>query len=189
MLSTECCAATTEMCWRTTGQVTKKPLVVHECNYSMNRVDKADQYIVYYSFVQKSKKWWRKFFFWLFETAVVNSYILYRTTTPSPSTHLHYRRSVIDALATRHLSDAPPRPHAGHPRVAPVFPTAGNPDRLNKQQHFLGRREMQDCVVCSNHATEERHRSKLFCTTCRSYSRLCPNVCFERYHTLNNFKL
>ena len=63
MLSSECSAATTEVCSRTTRQVTTKPLVVHEYNFSMNGVDKADQHTVYYSFIRRSKKWWRKLFF------------------------------------------------------------------------------------------------------------------------------
>ena len=41
-----------------------KPLVVHRYNQSMNGVDKADQYSVYYRFVRRSLKWWRKLFFW-----------------------------------------------------------------------------------------------------------------------------
>ncbi len=98
-----------------TKQVSTKPLVIHEYNLSMNGVEKADQYTTYYSFVRKSKKWWRKLFFWLFEVAVVNSYILYKITAPRPSTHLEYRRRLVDALASRHIMAAPPR-HVGCPR-------------------------------------------------------------------------
>ena len=54
----------------------KKPLVVDSYNKSMNGVDRADQYTVYYSFVRRSVQWWRKVFFWLMEVAAVNSYLL-----------------------------------------------------------------------------------------------------------------
>jgi len=83
MVSTECSAASIDVQSRATKQLSSKPLVVHEYNFSMNGVDKADQYTVYYSFIRRSKKWWRKLFFWLLEVAVVNSYILYRICTPS----------------------------------------------------------------------------------------------------------
>ncbi|XP_054259547.1 piggyBac transposable element-derived protein 4-like [Macrosteles quadrilineatus] len=55
----------------------KKPRVVCEYNQSMGGVDIADQYISSYSFTRKSIKWWRKVFFWLLETAIVNAYLLY----------------------------------------------------------------------------------------------------------------
>ena len=48
---------------RATGRLSSKPTVVDAYNQSMNGVDTADQFTVYYSFVCKSKKWWRKYFF------------------------------------------------------------------------------------------------------------------------------
>ena len=68
-----------------------KPSIVDEYNMSMNGVDKADQYTVYYAFVRKSRKWWRKLFFWLLEVTLVNSYILYKISNHSPSTHFRRR--------------------------------------------------------------------------------------------------
>jgi len=63
MVSTECSAASIDVQSRATNKLSSKPLVVHEYNFSMNVVDKADQYTVYYSFICQSKKWWRKLFF------------------------------------------------------------------------------------------------------------------------------
>ena len=56
----------------------------------MNGVDIADQYAVY-SFVRKTVKWWRKVVFWLFETAIVNSYLLYTESTATPISHIAFR--------------------------------------------------------------------------------------------------
>ena len=44
MVSTECSAASSEVVSRATGQLASKPVVVHEYNFSMNGVDKADQF-------------------------------------------------------------------------------------------------------------------------------------------------
>ena len=85
----------------------QKPLVVNQYNHSMNGVDRADQYTVYYSFIRRSVKWWRKIFFWIMEVAVVNSYILYKCTVVRPITHLEYRHSVVRALATPYIQSAP----------------------------------------------------------------------------------
>ena len=76
----------------------QKPLVVDRYNHSMNGVDRADQYTVYYSFVRRSVKWWRKVFFWVMEVAIVNSYILHKCTAQRPLTHLEYRRSLVRSL-------------------------------------------------------------------------------------------
>ena len=90
-----------------------KPVVVDKYNQSMNGVDLADQYTVYYSFVRRSKKWWRKVCFWLLEVATVNAYILYKKSNSS-HTHLQFRRAVIESLASLHLQEAPER-HRGRP--------------------------------------------------------------------------
>ena len=113
MLATESCATPVSVRSKATGRTALKPKVVDEYNLSMNGVDKADQYTVYYSFIRKSRKWWRKLFFWMFEVTVVNSYILYKISIQSPLSHLHYRRSIVDSHASCHLSIAPPRPRPG----------------------------------------------------------------------------
>ena len=44
-------------------RVSSKPAVVNAYNHSMNGVDVSDQLTVFYSFVRKTRKWWRKLFF------------------------------------------------------------------------------------------------------------------------------
>ena len=63
MVSTESSAQSVKVRSRATVRTALKPKVVDEYNLSMNGVDKADQYTVYYAFVRKSRKWWRKLFF------------------------------------------------------------------------------------------------------------------------------
>ena len=62
----------------------------------MGGVDKADA--VYYSFGRCSVKWWRKLMFWLFEVAIVNSYIMYKMSVNKPLTHVDYRRQIVVSL-------------------------------------------------------------------------------------------
>ena len=63
IISTESSAKPTPVRAVATGRISIKPLIVDAYNRSMNGVDKADQYTVYYSFIQRSRKWWRKPFF------------------------------------------------------------------------------------------------------------------------------
>ena len=89
MLSTECSARSVAVAARQSGSEPQtKPVVVHTYNQQMNGVDIADQHAVYYSFLRKTMKWWRKcfFLFLIIETAMVNSYVLYNcTVTPKKS--------------------------------------------------------------------------------------------------------
>ena len=105
MISTSSSAALTTVPSRNPHvQPQEKPVVVDSYNHHMNGVDIADQYAVYYSFARKTVKWWRKVAFWLLETAMVNSYVLYKESTRTPMSHVAFRRSVIEALASAHIS-------------------------------------------------------------------------------------
>ena len=93
-----------------------KPIVVHTYNQQANGVDTTNQHAVYY-FLRKTVKRWRKFFFfWTIKTAVVNSYVLYNcTVTPRSPNHRAYRHEIVESIATRSLSSAPPRRQIGCP--------------------------------------------------------------------------
>ena len=165
-----------------TGRTTYKPKVVDDYNQSMNGVDIADQYTVSYSFIRKSLKWWRKLFLGIFEVTVVNSYILYKTTVPHPTSHLQFRRSIVDSLVSRHLSTAPPRRRVGRPRSRCV--SSGDPERLNVAlRHFPAKRQQRECVVCSDSERGARKRTAFYCKGCPTKPSLCPDGCFEAYHT------
>ena len=82
---------------------TKKPVVVDTYNHKMNGADIADQHTVYYSLIRKTVKWWQKIFLCLMETSVVNSDVLYHESTPSPNSHIHYRRNHFLLLMCRKL--------------------------------------------------------------------------------------
>ena len=187
MLSSKDSAQMTSVTSRATHRISEKPVVVDNYNQSMNGVDLADQYTVYYSFIRKSKKWWKKVCFWLLEVAMVNSYILFKFTNSS-YTHVQYRKSVVESLAKCYFQEYPSRAVRGRPfRQSLTEGTfVGDTERLNRRQHFLGKREQRQCVVCSTH--QKRHRSSFFCKTCPSNPTLCPDACNEKYHTEVNFK-
>ena len=190
MLSTECSASTVVVpSHRSASNTQMKPLVVHTYNHNMNGVDIADQHAVYYSFLRKTVKWWRKLFFWLLETAVVNSFVLHNyITAPARPNHLAYRRAIVETLACRYIASAPPRRRLGRPRKR-HHPEQLDPERLNQQLHLIGQgTKLHDCSVCSNRAVQRR-RTLYFCKTCNDSPPLCPYPCFERYHTLVNFRL
>ena len=56
-----------------------KPITIHMYNQYMNRCDRVDQNLRYYSAQdRKSTKWWKKLYFWAVEIGQLNAYILYK---------------------------------------------------------------------------------------------------------------
>ena len=184
MLSTCSTAALTTVTSHHTRSPTVKPQVIDSYNMYMNGVDMADQHAVYYSFIRKTVKWWRKVAFWALETAVVNSFILYKETVPSPKSHVVFRRQLIEVLVSRHIVTAPPRPRVGRPRKR-CHPDGDVPERLNGRLHIPDQRTQRNCVVCR--AAGRKSRPMYYCKTCPDNPQLCIGYCFERYHTVLNY--
>lgn len=162
MLSTQGSASTVAVPRRRSGSEPQtKPSVVHMTNQYMNGVNTADQHAVYYCFLRKTVKWWRKLFFWLLKTSIVNIYILHNNIlAPRRPNHLAYCRAIVESLATRSAVSAPPPRQVGRPRKR-QRPEQTDPERLNNQLHLLGKgSQPHDCVVCSNRDTQ-RCRSPL----------------------------
>ena len=155
------------------GTAVNKPAVVNSYNHNMNGVDVADQLTVFYSFVRKTRKWWRKLFFYLMEVSVVNSYLLYRQTSAQPRNHLGYRRAIVEQVAKLSIQQGPPRPGPGAPRRATSHDL---PQRLDRKPHFIGKSPTsRDCVVCSRRDTPQtRHRIVYFCNTCSNHLSSVP---------------
>ena len=131
-------------------------------------------------------------FFWLVETTVVNSYVLYKESVlaigDQPRSHLTYRRTVLETLAIRSITSAPPRLQSGRPRKRPWL--EGDSERLNRHLHVLGKRDKpRECVVCGLEKKGSRHQTLHYCKTCAGNPSLHPDRCFERYQTLSNFRL
>lgn len=82
------------------GKCVKKPLAIDHYNRSMNGVDYNDQHCVYYSFIRRTLKWWRKFLFYMLGCA---SYLLYKGVTHKKFISLEYRRSIVEALVVEHI--------------------------------------------------------------------------------------
>lgn len=161
-----------------------KPTVVCRYNENMGGVDIADQYISTYAFIRKSIKWWRKVFFWLLEAAIVNAFILFNSQQPQNEKvrQRTFRKQLVKQLVgqVRNVSK----------RARPS--DVEEEERLNGKLHLmypLDERKTKDCIVCSDRsAGGVRKRSKFFCKTCENQPGLCAGVCFEKYHTLKDFK-
>lgn len=163
-----------------------KPVVVFKYNESMGGVDISDQYISSYGFARKSLKWWRKVFFWLLETSIVNAYLLYNLNKGQGKVRQRkFRKQLIKDL----VGNVKNSRKRGRPS------DIEDQERLNGKLHILyplgGKNNSQskDCAVCSDRsAGGSRKRTKYICKTCTKEPGLCIGDCFERYHSVKNLK-
>lgn len=129
MLSSSCSAGLRDVQNRKCVTVNKQ-VAVDEYNHFMNGVDRNDKHCIYYSFVGKTLKWWRKLFFYFLKCATINSYILHKEIAAKPLTALEFHRSVIEAVVLEHMPNNM-RTSVGHLRLGPT------PTRLNRRLHLL----------------------------------------------------
>ncbi|PNF14710.1 hypothetical protein B7P43_G09348 [Cryptotermes secundus] len=104
------------------GQV-KKPVCISEHDMFMKGVDRADQYLAYYSLPWKTVKWTKKVALWLINCAIFNSFLVFKNLNPhSKLKYKAFLLNVAKAWATDHMVAAdtvlvqPVRllpPHAG----------------------------------------------------------------------------
>ena len=149
-------------------------------------VYKLYQLMAYYSFLHKLVKWWRKILFWLLEVMVINGYIIYkelaRRRGERPITHLAFWRRLIESLSEPLCSSASTSSRPG-PR------TSHHLECLQPVRHFpQGGRKRRDCVVCSDRQGGTRHLTHYQCATCPDNPTLCPDNCFNAYHTQRRYR-
>ena len=161
----------------------EKPEAVVEYTKYMGGVDRGDQLLSYYGFPHRTVKWWRRAFFFLFDAAIVNSYIMYcLTVTGRRLSHEQYRISLAKQLLSTTAQSEPVPSHG--PLHQPRQPLA----RLS-ERHFPGQIEkspsgsqlQRNCVVCSSKKGRGRKTTTYKCKQCDV--PMCIIPCFELYHT------
>lgn len=159
---------------RATGGVQDiyKPTAIDKYNHFMGGVDRADQLVTYYGFCHFTKKWWKRIFFHLLDTTIVNAYILYKQAHPNNNlSHLDFRICIAEALLLEQ-----PAFTVGTSRPTSV----DTPIRLmNVGQHFPEPSSRRRCKVCDK-------RPVFKCGSCDV--TLCVHPCFKKYHTLKKYK-
>lgn len=143
----------------------------------MGGVDRSDRLVRTYSVSRQSKKWWYRLFYYLLDTSLANSFILYNISLNHDElSELDYLKQLAVTLIGTVSADkkVQPRPQRKKTKVAiPPRLTAGNhwPKNIKKQRQ---------CQQCAGSGRKAR-RSSYICKACKVH--LCLDNCFERYHT------
>ena len=83
---------------RRNEEVKKKPICIFQYNMFMKGVDRADQYLSYYSLFRKTVKWPKKVALWLINCALFNSFRIYQKL--NPTSKMTYKEFLLQVAKT-----------------------------------------------------------------------------------------
>jgi hypothetical protein len=143
----------------------------------MGGVDQSDHMTKVYAVMRKCYKWTNVFFYSFLDTAVVNSYIIYKKLNPETQlTQLDFHRAVVCELVER-FSETQVAPHPAI--ITPVPPTAFCLPSWKPDNHpvlFFQDDRRAQCASCKEctYVYCERCRLAFYCSRARN--------CFYTYH-------
>ncbi|GFO07652.1 PiggyBac transposable element-derived protein 4-like [Plakobranchus ocellatus] len=162
--------------------ITPSPVIVY--NKFMFGVDLADQHRSYYGMGRSGLKWWRYVAWFLFQTAMINSWILFKLcNNPAPKnrrqmSQIQFRLDVCTALVAgcksrkRRATDRLPATIA----VAIPDPAEHQPIRLQGLKKGCVECRVQGKKTPAGHCPTTTNG----CSLCKVH--LCKGVCFATFH-------
>ena len=144
------------------------------------------QALSFYMMSHKSVKWWKKVFFYLLEICFCNSLIIWRGLHRGKRIDAEkFRLQIVHGLlqGQQGVMYRRGRLPIDPPRRLLVD---GHYPSVNPKRKACGKPQSNDCVVCSDRK-KKRHETQYMCSQCNVH--LCPVPCFQRYHTLVDFKV
>jgi hypothetical protein len=174
----------------------------------MGAVDRFDQYRAYIRLEMRTAKFWHVMFWFIVESALVNSWILYKSTMKLAGlelayTHLEFRLAIVLALAAEwedmgcvfnpdNLANASPRSLLKirpAKKVRASFGERENARYSSNDMHFSmladipkleGQKTKNRQLRCINPGCEKAKTTK-WCSAC--FAPLCFPKCYMEYHT------
>ena len=152
-----------------------RPGVINLYNTYMGGVDLSDQRAVSYARLMRGVVWYFKVFFYLIEVCISNAHIL-RCKSPDhvSISSLEFRKSVLKALVEGKCF----RRDTGLCQIPVAIPHI----RFNRD-HFHHLRSHDTRSTCKVYIQEVK--TIYTCAVCGV--RMCPEPCFHRFHTLQDY--
>lgn len=167
----------------------QKPDSIINYNKYMKGVDRADQYLSYYSIFRKTKKWTKRVAMFFINCALFNSFKAYIVLNGKKITYKNFLHKVAiswieDCESNNNLSctvnaSEPTRRTSrfDHPGRLLNF---GKHKLINTVTNGRSKKPQKQCRVCA--IKKKRSRTCFVCKFCNV--PLHKGDCFERYHTL-----
>ncbi|CAK81814.1 unnamed protein product (macronuclear) [Paramecium tetraurelia] len=164
----------------------KAPYMMYVYNKYKGGVDRRNSYVVKYRSRFPAKKWWQSVFERLFETAILNAYLIFRSYNPESSYRnkgqmRDFRINLMYQFAERYKSYEHQQEENGKNRFS-YF--------AKIQPHtFIEGEEIVKCSECGN-------ETKVFCQECTILKAEVVGLCHEkdtikcqRFHEFMDFEL
>ena len=178
------------------GNPVVKPTCIMDYNKHMGGVDTNDQLGNYYSFSRRTLKWWVKLFFYMFNLAVTNAYLIYKKNNNAqhPLDHFNFRNKLAHELIQSHIVAKPKRGRKSNQENIARLTGRHFPEVIPTKEGAK-KKAMRKCVACNTNSGKrrvpgddsKRKETRYWCPDCEA--ALCIGECFRRYHTLVHYKL
>lgn len=156
------------------------PKVIVDYNKFIHGVDKFNQRISSYTFDRKSRRNWRRLFFFFFNASLVNSYIFYNQLHQNESPYLYYLVSVTKSLCSGAKQKNIVRPTSTKTYEFSA-PTSQFTDLLNSEMHLSVNGTRRRCANCSTNNVQVR--SIIECSNYElTFYVTDEKNCFYEYH-------
>ena len=143
----------------------------------MGGVDRSDRLVRTYSVSRQSKKWWYRLFYYLLDTALANSFILYKLSPNHDElSELDYLKQLAVLLIGTKSKDEEVRPRPQRKKTKVSIP----PRMISGNHWPIKTTKRQICQQCNRKGSKGR-RSYYICESCDIH--LCIDACFKSYHT------
>jgi hypothetical protein len=188
------------------------PKIIDDYNHFMGGVDISDQLRSYYSSQLKVRRNWMPLFFWLLDTTIVNSYLIYKKNGGIFNHRKFNIELACDLMDSGLMEDG--KVTRSQPKLAKTVKTPRRKAiyiskhsnslpvrRLSNERHLAQFRSRAFCILCRHKAKKVEGKSSdekaprghgsttTECSTCEV--PLCYQVnrnCFLEYHTNNNIE-
>jgi hypothetical protein len=149
------------------------PSAVRDYNSFKGGVDVLDQLHSYYSILRKSRRWWPRLAWWLFDAAISNAHRLYQVSGHPKCSALDFRMNLLLELAAYVKAEGSIK---GMKR-------GRMENNRNKDHQLIHVDQRGDCLIC--HSSEKR-RSRVYfkCAICSVF--VCATPCYDIHRKCND---
>lgn len=169
-------------------EIIQCPQVVKDYNKFMGGVDHFDQLLECYNVSKKSRRWWVKLFYYLFDTAIVNSYIMHCQERKRSNKKIIPQLQFRSILANELISDFQGKNKRGPQKITrqqkiskvgserPIS-VSSTLRQANLGSHLPSKGTYRRCAYCSTKKNVKR--SNILCEECGV--ALCIE-CYKPFH-------
>ena len=149
----------------------------------MGYVDRTDQLVEYYDICRKSQKWYRKVAFHFIHMRLIDSFSIYNFLKKK-ITSLDFTLQIIQHLCKSEEEEKVREGSIGRLSGRHFMEKVFKKEPVDN--NIMKRKFSKRCKVC--YARKIRRETRYQCKTCPEKPGLCPDTCFEIYHTKGNYK-